>query len=130
MKLQLAHFNSLISLANHFNSDKRCRDFITEQRWGGHVTCPFCGCTHTYVCSNGDKQFKCAVCKKRFSCLVGTIFIIPSCHFRSGLWQCTLSHQKGEVHSKSFVFPQYRIVHIGITSIFSMSSSGIEVKKL
>ena len=74
MKLQLAHFNSLIPLATYFNNDKRCRDFITEQRWGGNVTCPFCGCTHTYGCSNGDNQFKCAVCKKRFSCLVGTIF--------------------------------------------------------
>ena len=52
MKLTLNHFNSLISLVNHFNSDKRCRDFITEQRWGGNVVCPFCGCTHTYVCSN------------------------------------------------------------------------------
>lgn len=73
MKLQLAHFNSLISLVTYFNNDKRCRDFITEQRWGGDVVCPFCGCTHTYVCSNGDNQFKCADCKKRFSCLVGTI---------------------------------------------------------
>ena len=34
MRLTLEHFDSLISLANHFNSDKRCRDFITEQRWG------------------------------------------------------------------------------------------------
>ena len=74
MKLQLAHFNSLISLVTYFNNDKRCRDFITEQRWGGNVVCPFCGCPHTYVCSNSDNQFKCADCKKRFSCLVGTIF--------------------------------------------------------
>ena len=29
MRLALEHFNSLISLVNHFNSDKRCRDFIT-----------------------------------------------------------------------------------------------------
>lgn len=74
MKLELQHFNSLISLANHFNSDKRCRDFITEQRWHGEVVCPFCGCKHIYTCSNGDNQFKCAECHKRFSCLVGTIF--------------------------------------------------------
>ena len=74
MKLELQHFNSLISLANHFNSDKRCRDFITEQRWHGEVSCPFCGCKHVYTCSNGDNQFKCAECHKRFSCLVGTIF--------------------------------------------------------
>lgn len=74
MKLELQHFNSLISLANHFNSDKRCRDFITEQRWGKVVVCPFCGSVHIYTCSNGDNQFKCGACHKRFSCLVGTIF--------------------------------------------------------
>ena len=74
MRLALEHFNSLISLVNHFNNDKRCRDFITEQRWGKAVVCPFCGCTHIYECGNGDNQFKCAHCHKRFSCLVGTIF--------------------------------------------------------
>ena len=74
MRLTLEHFDSLISLANHFNSDKRCRDFITERRWGKVVVCPHCGCTHIYECGNGDNQFKCAHCHKRFSCLVGTIF--------------------------------------------------------
>lgn len=43
MKLSLDHFNSLITLADHFSSEKRCRDFITEQRWGKSVVCPFCG---------------------------------------------------------------------------------------
>ena len=70
MRLALEHFNSLISLVNHFNNDKRCRDFITEQRWGKVVVCPFCGCTHIYECGNGDNQFKCAHCHKHFSCLV------------------------------------------------------------
>lgn len=74
MKLTLDHFNSLISLANHFSSEKRCRDFITEQRWGKKVVCPFCGSEHVYVCKNGDNQFKCGSCLKRFSCLVGTVF--------------------------------------------------------
>jgi len=74
MKLELRHFNSLISLANHFSNDKRCRDFITEQRWGKTIVCPFCGHTHIYACGNGDNQFKCGHCHKRFSCLVGTIF--------------------------------------------------------
>lgn len=74
MELKLEHFDSLISLANHFNSDKRCRDFITEQRWHKVVVCPFCGSVHVYTCSNGDNQFKCGDCHKRFSCLVGTIF--------------------------------------------------------
>jgi hypothetical protein len=51
MKLQLAHFNSLISLVTYFNNDKRCRDFITEQRWGGNVVCTFCGYIHAHVLS-------------------------------------------------------------------------------
>ena len=62
MKLDINHFNSLISLVEHFNSDKRCRDFITEQRWGKTVVCPFCGSAHVYTCSNGDNQFKCGDC--------------------------------------------------------------------
>ena len=74
MRLELEHFNSIIALANHFNSEKRCRDFITEQRWHKVVVCPFCGSIHVYICSNGDNQFKCGDCHKRFSCLVGTIF--------------------------------------------------------
>ena len=74
MKLELKHFNSIIALVNHFNSEKRCRDFITEQRWHQVVVCPFCGSIHVYTCSNGDNQFKCGDCHKRFSCLVGTIF--------------------------------------------------------
>ncbi|MBR3065573.1 MAG: IS1595 family transposase [Bacteroidales bacterium] len=74
MRLELEHFDSLISLVSHFNSDKRCRDFITEQRWHKVVVCPFCGSVHIYTCSNGDNQFKCGDCHKRFSCLVGTIF--------------------------------------------------------
>ena len=74
MRLELEHFDSLISLVSHFNSDKRCRDFITAQRWGKVVVCPHCGSVHVYTCSNGDNQFKCADCHKRFSCLVGTIF--------------------------------------------------------
>ena len=74
MKLELEHFNSIIALANHFNSEKRYRDFITEQRWHKVVVCPFCGSIHVYTCSNGDNQFKCGDCHKRFSCLVGTIF--------------------------------------------------------
>lgn len=74
MDMKLEHFDSLISLVNHFNSEKRCRDFITEQRWGKVVVCPFCGSVHIYRCSNGDNQFKCGDCHKRFSCLVGTIF--------------------------------------------------------
>ena len=97
MKLELQHFNSLISLANHFNSDKPCRDFITEQRWHGEVSCPFCGCKHVYTCSNGDNQFKCAECHKRFSCLVGTIFQNTKLPLQKWFMAMNLisSHKKG-----------------------------------
>lgn len=97
MELKLAHFDSLISLVEHFNNDKRCRDFITEQRWGKVVVCPHCGSVHVYTCSNGDNQFKCADCKKRFSCLVGTIFENTKLPLRKWFMAMYLisSHKKG-----------------------------------
>ena len=99
MRLSLQHFDSLISLVSHFNNDERCRDFITEQRWHGKVVCPVCGCTHVYECSNGDNQFKCSHCRKRFSCLVGTIFQNTKLPLQKWFMAMYLisSHKKGEV---------------------------------
>lgn len=97
MKLSLDHFNSLITLADHFSSEKRCRDFITEQRWGKSVVCPFCGGIRIYICSNGDNQFKCGICQRRFSCLVGTIFQKTKLPLRKWFMAMYLvsSHKKG-----------------------------------
>ena len=89
MKLTLNHFNSLISLVNHFNSDKR---------WGGNVVCPFCGCTHTYVCSNGDNQFKCAENSHFFTDELTSY----ACLDKEGMKHSVIEHGKKEFSKDGF----------------------------
>ncbi len=71
--IDFGKFNSLFDFVNYFNSEERCIRAIREARWGnGEAVCPYCGCTHTYECSNG--KFACSHCQKTFSVTVGTIF--------------------------------------------------------
>lgn len=72
MKTELPFFNSLIALVNHFNCQKKCIEFLIEQRWNGQAVCPYCGGTHCYRRSDG--RFICKGCGDNFSVLVGTIF--------------------------------------------------------
>ena len=69
-------FNSIISLTAYFNSDDKCKQAITEARWGvgneQDVACPYCGKHHCKMSKNG--RYHCTECNKNFSCLVGTIF--------------------------------------------------------
>ena len=69
-------FNSIISLTAYFNSDDKCKQAITEARWGvgndQDVICPYCGKHHCKISKNG--RYHCTGCNKNFSCLVGTIF--------------------------------------------------------
>ena len=69
-------FNSIISLTAYFNSDDKCKQAITEARWGvgnnQDVVCPYCGKHHCKMSKNG--RYHCTGCNKNFSCLVGTIF--------------------------------------------------------
>lgn len=69
-------FNNIISLTSYFTSDAKCKQAITEARWGigneQDVVCPYCGKHHCKMSKNG--RFHCTECNKNFSCLVGTIF--------------------------------------------------------
>ena len=69
-------FNSIISLTSYFTSDDKCKQAITEARWGvgneQDVVCPYCGKHHCKMSKNG--RYHCTECNKNFSCLVGTIF--------------------------------------------------------
>lgn len=67
-----SHFNSLFDLVSYFNSEKKCERFITVNRWGDDVVCPYCGHHHCYTRTDG--RFKCRECNSNFSCKVGTIF--------------------------------------------------------
>jgi transposase-like protein len=66
-------FNHIISLTTYFNTEEKCKQAIIESRWSdGDVVCPYCGQHHCV--KRTDSKFRCKVCRKNFSCLVGTIF--------------------------------------------------------
>ena len=73
LHINFAQFNSLIALVDYFDTEDKCKQAIAQERWGDYeAVCPYCGCTHTYVCNNG--RYSCSHCHKTFSVTVGTIF--------------------------------------------------------
>jgi len=92
-------FNSIISLTSYFTSDDKCKQAITESRWGvgneQDVVCPYCGKHHCKMSKNG--RYHCTGCNKNFSCLVGTIFEntkLPLIKWFVGMYLIS-SHKKG-----------------------------------
>lgn len=65
-------FNSLFELVSYFNTEQKCEKFITANRWGDDIVCPYCGHHHCYTRSDG--RFKCKDCNSNFSCKADTIF--------------------------------------------------------
>lgn len=73
MHINFSQFNSLIALVDYFDTEDKCKQAIAQERWGDdEAVCPYCGCTHTYVCTDG--RYSCSHCHKTFSVTVGTIF--------------------------------------------------------
>ena len=73
MHINFAKFDSLIQIADFFNSEEKCKQAIAQQRWGdGEAVCPYCGSTHTYMTKEG--RYICNDCNHRFSVTVGSIF--------------------------------------------------------
>ena len=88
-------FNSLFELVIYFDTEEKCRKFISANRWGDNVVCPYCGEQHCYERSDG--RFKCPHCNKSFSCRVGTIFEDSNLPLRKWFMAMYLisSHKKG-----------------------------------
>lgn len=92
-------FNNIISLTSYYNSDEKCKQAITEARWGvgnsQDVVCPYCG---KYYCKmSKNRRYHCTGCNKNFSCLVGTIFEntkLPLIKWFVGMYLIS-SHKKG-----------------------------------
>jgi transposase-like protein len=82
-------------------TEKACRDYLIQQRWDGHIVCPYCGYSDKVYIIEGGKRFKCGadqkVCGKKFSVTVGTIFEssrIPLTKWLSAVYVVT-AHKKG-----------------------------------
>lgn len=94
--INFTKFNSLIQIADYFNTEDKCKQAIAQERWGeGNAVCPYCGCTHTYMTAEG--RYICKDCAKHFSVTVGTIFENTKVSLRKWFMAMYLvsSHKKG-----------------------------------
>lgn len=62
-------FNSLSQLSGL--GDDKCKEILSESRWGSDIVCPYCGGHH---CHKGRSRYWCPHCGYKFSVTVGTIF--------------------------------------------------------
>jgi len=75
---------NLATLAKHFSDEHAAWELVESIRWPDGPVCPHCGSDDkSYRLKNRPKKsseisprrlWKCASCRKQFSCLVGTIF--------------------------------------------------------
>ena len=94
--INFTKFNSLIQIADYFNTEDKCKQAIAQERWGdGEAVCPYCGCTHTYMTAEG--RYICKECASHFSVTVGTIFENTKVSLRKWFLAMYLvsSHKKG-----------------------------------
>ena len=71
-KIDYAKLNSLIKVADYFDSEKKCQQILEDSYWGDDVVCPKCGKHHCKLSESG--RYHCTECNHNFSCTVGTIF--------------------------------------------------------
>ena len=96
VNINFSKFNSLIQIADYFNTEDICKQAIAQERWGdGEVVCPYCGGTHCYMTAEG--RYICKDCHNKFSVLVGTIFENTKISLRKWFMAMYLinSHKKG-----------------------------------
>lgn len=94
-KIDFTKFDSLLSVAEYFNSEKVCKHALAEARWGDDVVCPYCGKHHCTKMKNG--RYCCTKCKHNFSVTVGTIFANTKISLRQWFLAMYLisSHKRG-----------------------------------
>ena len=71
-KIDYAKLNSLIKVADYFDSEKKCQQILEDSYWGDDVVCPKCGKHHCKMSESG--RYHCTECNHNFSITVGTIF--------------------------------------------------------
>jgi transposase-like protein len=90
-------FDSLFSMMQVFNDEKKCVDHFRALRWPREVICPLCGSVGAYNLSNGTHKCKQKECAKKFTVRNGTIFEdskIPLQKWFMAIYLVT-SHKKG-----------------------------------
>ncbi|NIZ19997.1 IS1595 family transposase [Entomospira culicis] len=68
----MTEFKSVLDLITKLPTEKHCRDYLANIRWGDTPICPYCNHNHCYTLK--DSRYKCAKCRTPFTVKVGTIF--------------------------------------------------------
>ena len=71
-KIDFTKFDSLISVADYFDTEIKCKQTLAESRWGEDIVCPKCGKHHCRLSKTG--RYHCTECNHNFSVTVGTMF--------------------------------------------------------
>ncbi len=71
-KIDFTKFDSLISVADYFDTESKCKQTLAESRWGEDIVCPKCGKHHCKLSKTG--RYHCTECNHNFSVTVGTMF--------------------------------------------------------
>ena len=71
--IDFSNFDSLIQVAQYFNTNDKCKQAIADARWpDGVAVCPYCGGKHCKVGKDG--RYHCKDCNHKFNVTVGTVF--------------------------------------------------------
>jgi len=129
-------FDNLIQFISAFNTEEKCRDYLTAIVWKDGEVCPYCGNHKIYHFKNGAMH-KCAKCRKQFSIKVGTIFEdshIPLTKWfmavyllavhKKGISSCQLARDLG-ITQKSAWFMIQRLQYAMATESFAKPLDGI-----
>ena len=65
---------NLIQIAQKYNTDAKCVNYLKALRWGNKVVCSKCGSDNVVSVKSGLGRYHCNSCKTTFSVLADTIF--------------------------------------------------------
>lgn len=74
-------------LNKRFPDEKTATAFFVEKRWGGKITCAYCGNDKVYNVS-GTQPYKCSACRRKFTARTGTI--MEGSHVSIRMWLFTM----------------------------------------
>lgn len=93
----LTQFRNVLELVRTFDTEEKCREYLTQIRWNGSPKCPHCNHEKIYIYKD-NKMYKCASCKKQFNVLTKTIFQSTHIDLRDWFYAMYVfvNHKKGE----------------------------------
>lgn len=133
----MKEYSSLYDLFEAIPDEQAAINYFKAIRWANGEFCPYCGHPEIYALK-GNRSWKCADCRKKFSIRVGSIFEdskIPLRKWLAAIWLIT-SHRKGiastqvardlGVTQKTGWFMLHRLRHAARTRSFNRPLKGID----